>query len=379
MVRRYPKRDSIRLLVAALLSGAALAAVPAPSAQAAPVVTITKPLPGTVTNETTPSFVGTEEEGAGAVTLNVYSGLLPEGEALQTLSTAIFAAGVWALGPLEALPDGVYTAQASQGAGKSLPVTFTILTLAPHVTIDRPQPAAGERAPAFTGTASETTPVTVQIHAGETTEGTLVAIASAAGTGAGWHSSPANPALAFGRYTAVAIQASSLVGNPAGRSEPVSFDVVPVPPAPPSAGPAGTGAVAHAETARPSSSGPALMAPFPVVRFTGVSFAAGLRLRLLSVGQAPAGALVRVRCRGHGCPRHGARRTTVAGKHGVPVLAFRSFQRFLRAGAVVEVLVSKPGEIGKYTRLRVRRGRLPERTDLCLDAAGVKPIACPAG
>jgi hypothetical protein len=44
---------------------------------------------------------------------------------------------------------------------------------------------------------------------------------------------------------------------------------------------------------------------------------------------------------------------------------------------VIEVFVTKPGTLGKYTRLRVRRGRLPERVDLCLDAAGSTPIACP--
>jgi hypothetical protein len=57
---------------------------------------------------------------------------------------------------------------------------------------------------------------------------------------------------------------------------------------------------------------------------------------------------------------------------------FRSFERFLRPGAVIEVFVTKAGSLGKYTRLRVRRGKVPERVDLCLDAAGVKPISCPA-
>ena len=128
---------------------------------------------------------------------------------------------------------------------------------------------------------------------------------------------------------------------------------------------------------KPSSTAISLIAPFPVVRVAGVAFANGMRLRLLSVQQAPPGALVQVRCRGRGCPRHGARRTTVAGPHGVPAIVFRSFERFLRPGAVVEVLVTKAGTLGKYMRLRVRRGRVPERVDLCLDAAGVKPIACP--
>jgi hypothetical protein len=44
----------------------------------------------------------------------------------------------------------------------------------------------------------------------------------------------------------------------------------------------------------------------------------------------------------------------------------------------LEIRVSKPGEIGKYTRFRLRRGRLPERVDMCLDPAGIKPLVCPS-
>ncbi len=308
--------------------------------------------------------------------MNVYAGLLPEGIPVQTPSTTIIEQGTWSLEPLEPLPDGVYTAQATQGPATSLPVTFTILTAAPRVAIGQPHPAAGESAPSFSGTASDTTPVTVQVHAGESAAGTLVATASAAGTGALWHSSPASPALAVGRYTAVAVQRSSLKGNPTGRSEAVVFDISPVPQPP--APPAAASGVAALHAAVPQQHTPSLLAPFPVVRVAGVAFAGGMRLRLLSVQQAPAGALVRVSCRGRGCPRHGARRTTVAGPHGVPAIVFRSFERFLRPGTVVEVFVTKPGTLGKYTRLRVRRGRVPERVDLCLDAAGVKPIVCPA-
>jgi hypothetical protein len=44
----------------------------------------------------------------------------------------------------------------------------------------------------------------------------------------------------------------------------------------------------------------------------------------------------------------------------------------------LEILVSKPGEIGKYTRFELRRGKLPERVDMCLDPAGIKPLVCPS-
>jgi hypothetical protein len=44
----------------------------------------------------------------------------------------------------------------------------------------------------------------------------------------------------------------------------------------------------------------------------------------------------------------------------------------------LEILVWKPGEIGKYTRFSIRRGRLPERIDKCLDPAGVRALECPS-
>jgi len=370
-------RHSIRRLSSATLAAALLTLALAQGARAASGVTIAEPTQGEVTNEPLPAFAGAAEEEGGPVTLAIYRGTLPVGFPIEVSSTTLIEDGGWSLEPPESLPDGVYTARASQGAERSLPVTFTILTTAPHVTIEPPQPAPGESTPSFSGTASDTTQVTVQIHAGESASGTLVASASAVGTSAAWRSSPASPALAAGRYTAVAVQRSSLKGNPTGRSAPVTFEITPaaVPAASPSSPASGVAAALQAVPPKPS--GPSLLAPFPVVRVAGVAFAKGIRLRLLSVQQAPPGALVRVRCRGHGCPRRGASRTTVAGPHGVPAIVFRSFERFLRPGAVIEVFVTKAGSLGKYTRLRVRRGKVPERVDLCLDAAGVKPIACP--
>ncbi len=385
MRKRYTTGTTIRLMAATALATAALTT--ASPAQAAPSVRITSPPAGTVTNDRTPIFSGTGEELAGEVILRLCAGPAAEGPAMQTLRTSLLGpGGEWTLGPVEALADGTYTATAAETnaaleTGISPPVTFTVDTGAPMVTIDDPQPAPGEYAPAFAGTASDTTTVSVKIHAGGAA-GTIVSGASAAGTGGEWHSGPASPPLAPGLYTALATQPSSLQGNPSGRSSPVSFAVEPAPP------PAPGGAVsAAAAAARPAASAAgshissplALMAPFPVVRVAGVAFSGGIELKLLKVQQAPAGALVTVRCRGHGCPRRAlVRRTTVAGLHGVAPIVFRSFERYLHAGAAIEVLVSKAGLIGKYTRLRVRRGRLPERVDQCLAAGGVLPLQCPA-
>ena len=68
----------------------------------------------------------------------------------------------------------------------------------------------------------------------------------------------------------------------------------------------------------------------------------------------------------------------MSNKRGVAPVEFRRFERSLRFGTTVEILVSKPGEIGKYTRFAIRRGKLPERVDMCLDPAGLKPLVCPS-
>ena len=118
------------------------------------------------------------------------------------------------------------------------------------------------------------------------------------------------------------------------------------------------------------------MKPFPTVRITGTRSGSGIRLKLLSV-RAPAGARVSVKCTGHGCPLKSQSRVAAAGKVGVAPIEFRRFQRSLRAGVVLEIRVSKAGEIGKYTRFAVRRHKLPARTDACLGPAAGNPIACP--
>ncbi len=131
------------------------------------------------------------------------------------------------------------------------------------------------------------------------------------------------------------------------------------------------------ETINVVSSRMPLMQPFPVVRIAGTLSGSGVRLRLLTV-QAPAGARIAVTCRGRGCPLKSASRVSASGKVGQAPVEFRPFERGLHAGVTLEVRVSKPGEIGKYTRLFVRHHKLPERVDMCLDAAGVYPMACPS-
>ena len=132
---------------------------------------------------------------------------------------------------------------------------------------------------------------------------------------------------------------------------------------------------------RPAASVPRLMSPFPVVRITGKVTKKGARIKRLSI-RAPYGATVSVRCRGRGCPfRRSTRTLARAGRAKSPsktVTIRRLAHRLLHGGASVKVLVSRPGEIGKYTRFRIRRGKAPQRTDLCLAPGSTEPTECPS-
>jgi hypothetical protein len=445
----------MRLLRAAVVSSAVIALLHVGIARAAPPsVTIVSPLNGSRGNNQTPIFSGLEEEGAGAVKLNIYEGSTTGGTVVQQLSTELFSMGMWSLELPQALMDGTYTARATQTNPASetgvSTVTFTVDTVAPTVTLNSPESPSDNTTPSFTGIASDITPITVTIHDGATATGTLVSTATAAGTGAGWKSSDASPALSAGEYTAVAVEDSSL-GNPAGRSGPVTFTVTSPPvftPAviPPAAPPLAsftwfppmpeTGEAVSLVSSSTDATSPItafawaltsagafqdggsvlgtsfstpgahvvrlrvtnaaglasvatetidvvghitpLMQPFPVVRIAGSYDAAGVKLRLVRVQQMPAGARVTVRCKGRGCPLKSASRLAISTKQGVAPIELRRFERPLPAGVTLEILISKPGEIGKYTRVKVRRAKPPERTDTCLNPAGTQPLVCPS-
>jgi hypothetical protein len=51
--------------------------------------------------------------------------------------------------------------------------------------------------------------------------------------------------------------------------------------------------------------------------------------------------------------------------------------RLLRPGATLHVVVAFSGTVGKYTRLRIRKGKIPLRTDMCLVPGGPGPLSCP--
>jgi hypothetical protein len=120
-----------------------------------------------------------------------------------------------------------------------------------------------------------------------------------------------------------------------------------------------------------------VLLPVPIVRIVGAASASGFKMRLLSV-EAPPGAGITIACAGRGCPVRSESTIATSTGVGAVTLRFRRFERALPAGVVLEIRVSKIGEIGKYTRLLIRHRRPPTRLDNCLDPAGILPMTCPS-
>jgi hypothetical protein len=115
------------------------------------------------------------------------------------------------------------------------------------------------------------------------------------------------------------------------------------------------------------------LSPFPVVRVIGDVRRRGTLIREIVI-RVPAGSRVVIRCRGRGCPKTKAKRTA----HAARTLHVRRFaRRVLRPRAVVRISVTKPGTIGKYTRIRIRKDRPPSRIDRCLMPGRKQPARCP--
>jgi hypothetical protein len=112
-----------------------------------------------------------------------------------------------------------------------------------------------------------------------------------------------------------------------------------------------------------------LMNPFPIVRIAGRFTTDGTRIKLLVV-DAPKGAKVSVRCRGGGCPFKKQVRPAA-------LVRVKKLERVLRAGTTIKVYVTQRGVIGKYTRVKIRAGKPPARTDLCVPPESWRPVRCP--
>jgi PKD repeat protein len=116
---------------------------------------------------------------------------------------------------------------------------------------------------------------------------------------------------------------------------------------------------------------PSLLSPFPIVRLAGSVTQIGTYIRVLAVS-APRGARASVRCRGGGCPVRRAER--VVGRRPV---RFPVLQRLMPANTVLEVLVHRGDQIGKYTRFKLRANRRPRRADGCLWPGTARMAPCP--
>jgi hypothetical protein len=128
------------------------------------------------------------------------------------------------------------------------------------------------------------------------------------------------------------------------------------------------------------ASGPRLITPFPVVRIAGTIRRGGVKLKLLAVS-ATSGSKISIRCRGRGCPFKRRSQKASAGKdlvRAARLIQIRRMKgRYLRAGARIEIFITKTGLIGKYTRFQIRGGKAPSRLDRCLMPGSRKPVRCP--
>jgi PKD repeat protein len=128
-------------------------------------------------------------------------------------------------------------------------------------------------------------------------------------------------------------------------------------------------------TVKPRSVAPviaSLMSPFPIVRLAGSAYPRGVKVRILEA-KAPRGSTVAVRCAGRSCPAKQITRTSTR----KPV-RFKSMIRFLRAGTIISVSITRRAQIGKYTRWLIRGGKIPKRTDRCLYPGRSNPARCPS-
>jgi large repetitive protein len=318
-----------------------------------PRVGITTPENGAILGLTTPTLsgaAGQEEGDLQSIRLKIYAGSAASGNPIQVLEVTP-AGGSWtaSAGPL---PDGIYTAVAEQpdNAGNVGTSTITFGVFAPGNGL--PPVASFQWIPSapYVGQA-------VSLVSNSTD-------ASSPITGSAWDLagnglfSPAGPVVttSFSRAGphVVRLRVTDASGLSSLVAKTIPVTVAPV----------------------------RLVQPFPVVRIAGTQYRRGVRISLLSV-QAPVGARIGVVCKGPGCPTKSKSQQRLSATHaaskngGMALVEFRRFERALQAGAYLEIRVSLPGQIGKYTRFTVRRGKLPTRFDSCLDPTGVKPIACP--
>jgi large repetitive protein len=306
------------------------------------------------TSQAVSGAAGVEEGDLNSVAIHLYGGAGVSGPLLQTLSTEA-SNGSWAAA-FGGLSPGTYTAEAEQSddvgnIGHSEAVTFTVVALPAQAAATPSAPVASFKWIPADPQAGE--PVTL---ASNSTAGSspIVSYAwSLSGNGVFTHgeSTLTTVFATPGSYT-VQLRVTDANGLSSTVAEKVAVATAAIP----------------------------LMQPFPVVRMAGSFGRSGARISLLTA-LAPVGANVTITCHGKGCPTKSQGFVAAAGaksKSGTVQITFKRFERFLRSGVVVEIWISKHGQIGKFTRFVIHAGKSPTRVDQCLNPAGTTPIVCPS-
>lgn len=292
---------------------------------------------------------GTAPGDRESVLVDVFAGAELAAAPIESVEMAA-AGGSWS-GALAGLAPGSYTLQAQQSdaagnVGASGPVAITVLAQPPppppiaSFTWFPEQPRVGETVTLVSGATDATSPITTFAWGLTATEP--------------FHTGHATTTTTFATPGAHVVRLQ--VTDAAGRSATASQTIV-----------------VHHQAAT-------LMEPFPIVRIAGREIPGGVKLTLVTVS-APISARVTVRIRGTGVHSTSQSRVATATKQsdtpGSALLSFPRFAHSLAAGAVLEIRVTKAGQIGKLTRFVPRRGKLPRRTDNCL-STGEAPIVCPS-
>jgi large repetitive protein len=323
-----------------------------------PQVTLTSPANGSTTSSSTQTFsgtAGTEEGDLPGITVQLYAGEAIAGQAVLESVTVPASGGAWSA-VLGGLSPGTYTAQAEQSddlgnTGHSEPVTFTVLAPSVPATVTPSPPTASFKwIPANPQTGEPVTLASTSTAGSSSISGFAWA---PAGNGV---FTPGESTLTTSFSTpgphVVQLRVTDADGLSSTVSKTVTVAAAPVP----------------------------LMQPFPVVRMAGSFGGSGAKITLLTA-LAPVGANVTITCRGKGCPSKSQAflATAVAkSKSGTGQVTFRRFERFLRGGVVLEIWISKHGQIGKFTRFVIHRGKSPTRLDECVNSAGTTPMVCPS-
>ena len=187
-------------------------------------------------NDATPTLTG----GAGVavgdeplVSVTIYKGG-SVGGSIAASESITPSGGEWSYTALH-LADGTYTAQASQSdeagnIGTSIPLTFTIDTIPPGVSMHVMASPTNDSTPTLTGGAGvevgDDQTVAVTIYEGVSVGGSVAASESVTPSGGAW--SYTAPQLADGTYTAQASQSDD-AGN-TGTSALVTFTIDTTPP-----------------------------------------------------------------------------------------------------------------------------------------------------